>query len=423
MGSDTAQATVLPIIWRTLAALALAVLAVRLVMTTQLYATIFFLAALMLALMFGVARLVLSGQDMVESDAANRAITRLQAQQKRAAQAHDHLQALLDTVSAALLVVRADGRVAPANRAARLLLKGEGPRLSGITAIGADAAQTIAHLVPGRPAMIRLTGGQQMFASAGYFSGGGESQRLVSLQAVAGELDALQLKAWEDMSRVLAHEIMNSLTPIASLSESLSGMIRQEGASREVVEAMDTIARRAQGLAGFVARYRQVAELPEPKPQTILLQTLADDVQALMRGRLDGVRYTCRVQAPSVTADPDLLGQAVINLLHNAVDAVAGRDDPAIELACVAEDGAIVISVADNGKGIPAQFREDIFVPFFTTKASGSGIGLSLVRQIALKHGGWVSAGANDTDGATFRLVLPPDGGAGRLASAAEKGQ
>ena len=105
----------------------------------------------------------------------------------------------------------------------------------------------------------------------------------------SGELDALQLKAWEDMSRVLAHEIMNSLTPIASLSESLSGMIRQEGASREVVEAMDTIARRSQGLAGFVARYRQMAEVPEPRLRTVSLRTLADDVQALMRERLNGV--------------------------------------------------------------------------------------------------------------------------------------
>ncbi|HEX4026156.1 MAG TPA: ATP-binding protein [Rhizomicrobium sp.] len=407
MGSDSAHATLLPIAWRTFTALAFAVLAVRLVMTTQLYATIFFLSLLTLGLMFGVARLVLQVEGAAESHAANRTITRLQAEQKCAAQAQDHLQALLDTVSAALLVVTEDGRVADANRAARLLMRGEGPRLSAITAIGVQAAETIARLVPGQPVLVRLAAGQQMFASAGFFSSGGGNERLVSLQAVVGELDALQLKAWEDMSRVLAHEIMNSLTPIASLSESLSGMIRQEGASREVVEAMDTIARRSQGLAGFVARYRQVAELPEPKLQTVSLRTLADDVQSLMRERLDGVQYNCRVETLSVIADPDLLGQAVINLLHNAVDAVADVETPAVELACTREDEAVVISVADNGKGIPAQFREDIFVPFFTTKTGGSGIGLSVVRQIALKHGGWVSAAPNAAGGASFKLVLP----------------
>jgi two-component system, NtrC family, nitrogen regulation sensor histidine kinase NtrY len=143
------------------------------------------------------------------------------------------------------------------------------------------------------------------------------------------------------------------------------------------------------------------------KLQTVSLQTLADDVQALMRERLDGVHYGCRMEALSATVDPDLLGQAVINLLHNAVDAVAGQQNPTIELACMTEEKAIVISVSDNGKGIPAQFSDDIFVPFFTTKCGGSGIGLSVVRQIALRHGGWVSAGTNPMGGATFRLVLP----------------
>lgn len=407
MGSDSASATLLPIAWRTFVALVSAVLAARLLMATQLYATIFFLAVLALGLMFGVARLVLHAEGAAEDRAADRAIIRLQAAQKRGVETQDHLQALLDTVSAALLVMAEDGRATATNRAAQLLLRGEGPHLSAITAIGAEAAQTIAKLAPGRPAVIRLASGQQMFASAGFFSGGGESQRLVSLQAVVGELDALQLKAWEDMSRVLAHEIMNSLTPIASLSESLSGMIRQEGASREVVEAMDTIARRSQGLAGFVARYRQMAEVPEPKLRTVWLRTLADDVQALMRERLNGVHYSCRMEAVSVMADPDLLGQAVINLLHNAVDAVADVEKPAIELACTLEDQAVVISVTDNGKGIPAQFREDIFVPFFTTKCGGSGIGLSVVRQIVLKHGGRVSASTNDAGGASFRLAIP----------------
>jgi nitrogen fixation/metabolism regulation signal transduction histidine kinase len=410
MASDAAHPTTLPIAWRVALALGLAILAAHLLVTTQYYATIFFLALVILALMFAVARLVLQGQSAAEDRAVDRAIARLAAEQKRAVQTQDHLQALLDTVSAALLIVAQDGHVAAGNRAARLLLRGEGPRLSNITTIGADAAQTVAQMMPGRPALVRLANGQQMFASAALFASGGENRRLVSLQAVAGELDTLQLKAWEDMSRVLAHEIMNSLTPIASLSESLSGLVRQEGASRDVVEAMDTIARRSQGLAGFVARYRLVAELPEPKPQTIALQPLADDVKALMQARLDGISYECRVETPSMIADPDLLGQAVINLLHNAVDAVAGRDRPAIMLAFAREEDAVVISVSDNGKGITAEFREDIFVPFFTTKASGSGIGLSVVRQIALRHGGWVSADSNPAGGATFRLVLPSRG-------------
>jgi two-component system nitrogen regulation sensor histidine kinase NtrY len=407
MASDAAPSSFLPLAWRMVLALGLAMLAAHLLVTTQFYATVFFIALLILGLLFSVVYLLLQNQSAIASRATDRAVARLQAEHKRAVQAHDHLQALLDTVSAALLVVQDDGQIAGANRAARRLLRGHGPRAADIAIIGADAAGIIANLVPGRPRLMRLANGQQMFVSAGYFSGGGEDQRLISLQAVVGELDALQIQAWEDMSRVLAHEIMNSLTPIASLSESLSGMIRREGASHEVVEAMDTIVRRSQGLAGFVARYRQVAELPEPKLQTVALQTLADDVQALLRERLDGIGFTCLVEASVVTADPELLGQAVINLLHNAIDAVADRENPAIELTSMQEDDGVVISVADNGAGIPTKSLEDIFVPFFTTKATGSGIGLSVVRQIALKHGGRVFTENNPAGGATVRLMLP----------------
>ena len=176
---------------------------------------------------------------------------------------------------------------------------------------------------------------------------------------------------------------------------------------RESVSAIDTIARRAQGLAGFVTRYRQMAELPEPVLENVPLQAFADSIRTLMKQRLDGVRSTSRIEADSMTADSDLLSQAVINLLHNAADAVAGSNDPAIELVCRREDEAVLISVTDNGKGVPAEFTEDIFVPFFTTKSGGSGIGLAIVRQIALKHGGRVEAESNAPHGSVFKLVLP----------------
>ena len=407
MASDTFHPPLLPIAWRAGLTAGLALLAVHLLATTQYYATIFLIALLILALVFGLTRLLLQNQSAADTKTANRTIVRLQSEQKQAAQAQDYLQALLDTVSAALLVLESDGRIAAANRAARLLVGGQSPCLTDIAAIGLEAATAIDRLAPGARTVLRLANGQQMLVSAGQFSGSSDRQRLISLQAVVGELDAVQLKAWEDMSRVLAHEIMNSLTPIASLSESLSGMMRQEGAGAESVGAIDTIARRAQGLAGFVTRYRQMAELPEPVLENVPLQAFADSIRTLMKQRLDGVRYTSRIEAQSITADPDLLSQAVINLLHNAADAVAGSDDPAIELACAHDGDAVVISVTDNGKGVPAEFAEDIFVPFFTTKSGGSGIGLAIVRQIALKHGGRVEAESNVPHGSVFSLVLP----------------
>jgi len=154
-------------------------------------------------------------------------------------------------------------------------------------------------------------------------------------------------------------------------------------------------------------RYRQMAEVPSPNLQTIPLRAFADEIERLMARDLDGIDYSGRVEALSVVADPDLLSQAVINLLHNAVDAVAAAENPRIELSCTRQDGMVLISVTDNGKGVPPDHADDIFVPFFTTKAGGSGIGLAVVRQVATKHGGQVSVSENPRGGACFRLSLP----------------
>jgi two-component system nitrogen regulation sensor histidine kinase NtrY len=407
MASDTIHPALLPVVWRVALAMGLTALVAYLVLATQYYATTAMLALATLALMFGVARLLLRKQSLAECLAANRAIARLESERKDAAEAHDHLQALLDTVSAALLVLAPDGRVTSANRAARLLVGHEGPCLADIAAIGPVAAQAVQSLVPGERRLVQIAGGRQMLASVGRFAGDGQSLRLISLQAVMGELDAVQLQAWEDMSRVLTHEIMNSLTPIASLSESLSGMIRKDGVSLESLEAADTIARRSQGLVAFVSRYRQMAEMPEPQRQDIPLTNFASEIRSLMKDQLNGVAYSDRIEAPSLSADPDLLSQAVINLLHNAAEAVAGVSDPAITLTCSQQDGAVVVSVSDNGEGVPEQHQDEIFVPFFTTKPGGSGIGLGIVRQIALKHGGSVELRPNEPRGTIASIILP----------------
>ncbi len=210
------------------------------------------------------------------------------------------------------------------------------------------------------------------------------------------------------MTRVLAHEMMNSLTPIASLSESLSGML--QGTGGDAAEAAGTIARRAQGLAGFVERYRQLAQLPEPRRKAIVMKDFIAGTDALMRTSLAGIAYASTVEPDDLvlTADPELLSQALLNLLHNAVDAVKDCSNSRHRPDLYARRGMeIVIAIADNGAGIPPGMAEDIFVPFFTTKPSGSGIGLSLAHQIVLAHGGKIEIAQAQPRGAIFRLSLP----------------
>jgi nitrogen fixation/metabolism regulation signal transduction histidine kinase len=401
-----APSRVLPMIWRTAAILVLAGFAVHLLATTNYYASTLVIVALMVIALFSLAHLLARGEAAGSSAEANRLIARLQAGERRMVQHHNHLESLLDTVSAALIVMESDGRIHLANRAARLLARQPVLRLGDIPAIGADAAARIKAIAPGTRTVLRLANGQQMLVSLSLFVSTGE-QRLVSLQSVVGELDAVQLKAWEDMTRVLAHEIMNSLTPISSLSESLSGMLRDGCTGSDTLEAADTIARRSRGLSDFVERYRRIAQVPQPRLQTVRMSELLAELERLMRSKLDGIAYSSQIEPPDLQfeADPGLVQQALINLLQNAIDAAGA--DPAIAVSCTGLDHEIAISVADNGEGVPDNLQNDIFVPFFTTKPGGSGIGLSLARQIALAHGGRIEVAANPPHGAVFRISLP----------------
>lgn len=345
-------------------------------------------------------------------EAYDRTLARLrhdrQAQQR---QVH-YLQTMLDTVPAALMVLHEDGSIDFINRAAHRLLGEASPRLVDLRAVGAATAAQLESLAPGTHRIVQLASGNRLLAtSAGFSSPDTPPRRLIALQRLAGDLDAVELTAWDEMARVLAHEMMNSLTPIASLSESLDGLLRAGGRTEDVATSLETIRRRSQGLLTFVTRYRQIADLPEPQPRTLLLEPLLVDIQRLLAATLAGAGVALEYQvAPahlSISADPVLLEQALINLLRNAADAAASHPQPRISVWCRAEAGQCVIDVQDNGPGLTPEQREAIFVPFFTTKPGGSGIGLALARRIAQRHGGRIVVLPHEPRGSIFRLALP----------------
>jgi two-component system nitrogen regulation sensor histidine kinase NtrY len=421
---------------RTLLLAVLIVIVMRLLATTEYYATmlvVILCAALVVAdLVRVIGHADRSTQRFLESLSAgaleapapeqvtagdlhaafDRARQHLQEDRRAQRQGSDYLQTLLDTVPAALIVVNAQGALRLINRAAHRLLGEPAPRLEQLPAVGATTAGVLASLPPGAQQIVRFANGRQLLASAAQFTlPGMPAQRLISLQRLAGDLDAVEHKAWDDMARVLAHEMMNSLTPIASLSESLDALLRAGGHTEEVAAALEAIRRRSFGLMRFVERYRKVAELPEPLLQTLPLQAVLAGVERLLAPALEQgqVSYASTVSPPelSVRADADLLEQALINLLRNAAEAVAGQSGARIEVTCGVEAGLCCIEIADNGPGLTDAAREQIFVPFFTTKAGGSGVGLSLARRIALSHGGQVSVRSNAPQGSVFRLSLP----------------
>lgn len=347
-------------------------------------------------------------------EAIQAALDRLGASRAERQQRTDFLEALADTVSAALIVVDDAGTVTGLNRAARTTLgAGLGP-ITAVPALGAETAQRLLDLPAGAREIVRLADQRAMLAQVSAFIAGGGARRLIALQGVASELGAVEVKAWQDLVSVLAHEMMNSLTPICSLSESIAGRLREPhgaGVEAEVIEAAEVIARRSEGLMRFVERYRRLTDAPAAVKARLPAADLAhrlDQLAAAMIGA-DPIAYASAVQPPRLrlNVDADLLEQAAINLLKNAVEAVRGRPGASVRLEIARAEDQIVLSVADNGPGLPVADPESAFVPFFTTKPDGSGIGLAVARQIALAHGGRLDYRAAPAGGAVFHMVLP----------------
>jgi signal transduction histidine kinase len=236
--------------------------------------------------------------------------------------------------------------------------------------------------------------------------------RIVAVQPIQQERDRAELAAQTDLVRVLTHEIMNSMTPVTSLSATAAALMASADrgdntAITDARHAIETVARRAEGVMHFVRTYRQLTRPPELRRQNVRLAPLFAELQRLFSS--DGPPLTVTVEPASlaVDADPDLLAQLLINLLKNAGEAVAGVEAGAVTLQAQAlAGGRVAIEVIDNGPGIDEAMRLDIFLPFFSTKKDGTGVGLSLARQIALAHGGALTCSAGPAGGSCFRLLL-----------------
>jgi two-component system, NtrC family, nitrogen regulation sensor histidine kinase NtrY len=440
--SMVASRAAIGIALRALALGALAYLATRLLTDTHLYATAAVLAVAACAVVVDVtlslhrlersfqrlfvgptagtddrpASGLLRGARMAayEKVAGEFLAERLMQQQQLA-----YLQSLLDTVTATLIVIYADGSVAPVNRAARRLIGDQTRFLHDSATLGGHAARAITEMTPGATQIVALASAEQVLVSVTQFTTpGSAAQRLVAIQRIAGELGAVEVKAWHDVSRVLAHEIMNSLTPIASLSESLEALARAEisavdhdsNESSELIGAIEAIKRRSLGLMSFVERYRLVAELPLPEMQVIKAESFMEGIERLLNSSLRerGVRFRCESASPfAFVGDPDQLEQTLINLIRNAADATVDAPQPTVEARCSLRDRQVLFEIADNGSGLLEYQREQIFLPFFSTKTNGSGVGLSIARQVALAHGGQLDFRANTPCGCIFSLLLP----------------
>jgi nitrogen fixation/metabolism regulation signal transduction histidine kinase len=328
------------------------------------------------------------------------------------------LEALIDDVPSPLLSIDAEGRVTLLNKAARRLLSNAGARVGDLAAHGAGFAADVAALKPGerRATQLDVAGAPTaaLLSMAEVRPGRGAALRIVSVQPIQQELDRAELAAQTDLVRVLTHEIMNSMTPVTSLSATAAGLIAaaDKGDDPQISDARDaieTVARRAEGVMHFVRTYRQLARPPELRRRRIDMAPLFAELKRLHDSDWPALPLTVTITPPSlaIDADPDLLAQLLINLLRNAAEAAAGEAQPQVSLIATAlKGGRTAVDVTDNGPGVPETLRQDIFLPFFSTKTDGTGVGLSLARQIALAHDGALTCEPAEPRGTRFRLLL-----------------
>lgn len=336
-----------------------------------------------------------------------------------------YLQTVVQHVGNGLMAFDENGSVELLNTAAKRILKVPYLRnIRGLNGFSQEFVEALFRLKSGERTLVKINDEDELLQLVVYateFRGRHQNLKLVSIHNIQSELEEKEMEAWQKLIRVLTHEIMNSVTPIASLASTVNEMlaVKQNG-KNEVSEfsidekedmqgAVQTIEKRSKGLINFVDAYRKLTRIPEPDFQIFRVSDLFSSISRLMETQLEShvISYVNRIEPESLelTADPELIEQVLINLFTNAIQAVKGRTKPEIRLtARLDERGRSSIQVHDNGPGIHSEALEKIFIPFFTTKRGGTGIGLSLSREIMRGHGGAITAYSKPDEGTVFTL-------------------
>lgn len=341
----------------------------------------------------------------------------------------NYLQALIDHMPIALMTIKEDGNVGLMNDAAKQLLGVYALRnIADLKVAEQNLYTIISTMSVGDKRLIKLENGshnQQLSLTLSEFIVEKRRERLISLYNIKGELDAKEVESWQNLIRILTHEIMNSITPISSLAytavERIARLTDHNLDAKEkalvvtkVASAVDTVAKRSDGLLTFVKKYRQLSEELKPNIKSVPLYDLLNRIKILLQCESDvnSTELTISVSPPhlNANADGELLEQVIINIVRNAMEALQGADDGTIRVSAELGDENIVqLKIQDNGPGLSEVVKEKIFLPFFTTKRNGSGIGLTLSRQIILAHHGSIYVDSNKGKGCTFLIKLQSD--------------
>jgi len=342
---------------------------------------------------------------------------------------HRYLQTLVEHIGVGVIAFRDNGDVELINHAAKRMLGINHLRnIDRLEELARSFPETLYGLDAGQHALVKVTVDYDTLQLAIHVTKIRQDTQLltlVSIQNIGSELAEQEMVAWQNLIRVLTHEIMNSVTPIASLAGSVSDLVSNEIASpqfqsRKAVNpevmtdlsgALNTIEKRSQGLLHFVEAYRNLTRIPKPEFRFVAVTELVSRVQCLLGSQISegNIRLTIDIDPPDLqlAADPGLIEQVLINLVLNSIQALNGQAEGAITVhAYVGRGGKTLIEVMDDGPGIVESALDKVFIPFFTTKKGGTGIGLALSRQIMRLHGGNITVRSTPDGTTCFALSL-----------------
>jgi len=289
-----------------------------------------------------------------------------------------------------------------------------------------DLYKEVIALKPGDSKIVTMTRNQQLvkiLVTASILRSDEKLSKLVAFQNVSEALDETESKAWQKLLNVMTHEIMNSVAPISSLADTLKNRLKSPEIANSPVSSeledlelgIDTIKRRSEGLLKFTESYRSLNKITKLDLTKILVRNLFENLSSLMRPTLEKknieLEIILRDPALAIEADINLIEQVLINLLVNAIEAVKDREEPRIILSAeMQSNNKTLVKVSDNGLGMPPELLDKIFIPFFSTRKTGSGIGLSLCKQIMLLHKGNIQVQSTEGVGSAFVMQFSLQG-------------
>lgn len=356
------------------------------------------------------------------NDNFNEVMREFQKVRREKEQNYQYLQTVVEHIGVGLIAFEPDGDVQVMNRAAKKILNSyQVKNIVTLSSLSPDLVQALFQLKSGEKALIKFVEDEellQLMVYATEFRMRDQAIKLVSLQNIQSELEEQEMEAWQKLISVLTHEIMNSVTPIASLSNTMSDILAECKNNKnfsehidDICQAIKTIHKRSEGLLHFVQAYRSLTRLPRPDFQIFPVNELFRGLQQLTGPEFGekGISFNinCDPATLELTADQKLIEQVLINILKNATEAVNSTKNPVIELSANLDPrGRVNIQVRDNGPGISLEAQDKIFVPFYTTKKGGSGIGLSLSKRIMRLHKGKISFQSEPEEGTVFKLIF-----------------